>query len=157
MSQYSRGRDFEWKVRDDLEENGYEVVRAAGSKGSTKIDEIAIKPGQMLFVQAKRDGNLPPAEWDRLVEVAAWVDALPILAANGIRGRGVTYLHLLGPKRPGLHMKNQPVEVFHLDHIAAALTAPQSGVHLSVRGAGRPNASADESEGFQAAVPREDA
>jgi Holliday junction resolvase len=118
MSHYARGRSFEWKVRDDQFENGYEVVRAAGSKGSSKVDLIAMKPGELLFCQCKISGSLPAEEWDRLVEVAAWVGAVPILAANGVHGRGVRYLKLLGPKRPRLQMKNQPVEVFHLDQVA---------------------------------------
>lgn len=115
MSHYGTGRRFEWKVRDDLAENGYEVVRAAGSKGSTKIDLIGLKPGQHLYVQCKRAGALPPAEWDRLVEVAGWVDAVPLLAANGPNGRGVTYTRLLGPKRRGARI--QPCEPFLLDEL----------------------------------------
>lgn len=113
---YGTGRNFEWKIRDDLTANGFEVLRAAGSKGSSKVDLIAMKPGQLLFIQAKRSGTLPPAEWDRLVEVAAWVGALPILAANGPRGRGVTYTRLLGPKR--FRCRTQPCEPFLLDELA---------------------------------------
>jgi Holliday junction resolvase len=118
MNQYGTGRRFEWKVRDDLIANGYEVMRAAGSKGSTKVDLIAVKPGQMLFIQCKNSGALPPAEWDRIVEVAGWVGAVPILAANGERGRGVAYTRLLGPKRRGC--RTQPCEPFVLDELAVA-------------------------------------
>lgn len=110
---YKQGRGFEWKVRNDLEENGYAVVRAAGSKGKTKIDLIALKPGQALFIQAKRAGTLPPGEWDRLVDVASWVGAIPILAVNGPHGRGVVYTRLLGRKRRGHRI--QPCEPFRLD------------------------------------------
>lgn len=116
MSHYQVGTRFEHKTRDDLAKNGYEVVRAAGSKGSTKADLIAFKPGQLLLVQCKRSGALPPAEWDRLVEVAGWVGAVPILAANGPAGRGVVYTHLLAPKRRGCRV--QPAEPFLLDLIA---------------------------------------
>lgn len=113
---YAKGARFEWKTRDDLADNGYEVVRAAGSKGSTKMDLLAIKPGQILFVQCKANGTLPPDEWDRLVEVAAWVGAVAVLASNGPRGRGVTYTRLLGPKRRGCRI--QPCEPFLLDQIS---------------------------------------
>lgn len=116
MSHYATGTRFEHKTRDDLAANGYEVVRAAGSKGSTKADLIAMKPGQLLFVQCKRSGALPPAEWDRLVEVAGWVGALPILAANGPAGRGVAYTRLLAPKRRRCRI--QPAEPFLLDEVA---------------------------------------
>lgn len=115
---YGTGRRFEWKTRDDLADNGYVVTRAAGSKGNSKIDLVAMKPGQLLFVQCKAGGSIPPAEWDRLVEVAGWVNAVPILAANGPRGRGVVYTRLLGAKRRGCRI--QPCEPFLLDEAAEA-------------------------------------
>jgi len=119
MSHYAAGTRFEHKTRDDLTANGYDVIRAAGSKGSTKVDLAAFKPGQLLLIQCKANGDLPPVEWDRIFEVAGWVGAVPLLAANGTRGRGVVYIRLQGLKRRGLQMKNQPCEVFHLDQILA--------------------------------------
>lgn len=117
MSAYGRGRTFEWLVRDHLAENGYSVIRAAGSKGNAKVDLIALKPGQILFVQCKSTaGALGPDEWDRLVEVSGWVSAVPILAAKGGRGQGVQYTRLLGPKRRGARIQN--VEPFVVDEIA---------------------------------------
>lgn len=117
MAAYQSGRAFEWKVRDHLAENGYSVIRAAGSKGNAKVDLIALKPSQLLFVQCKSTaGALGPDEWDRLVEVAGWVEALPILAAKGGRGQGVQYTRLLGPKRRGARIQN--VEPFIVDEIA---------------------------------------
>lgn len=113
MTNYATGTRFEHKTRDDLTANGYEVMRAAGSKGGTKADLVAFKPGQLLLIQCKRTGALPPDEWDRLVEVAAWVDAIPILAANGPAGRGITYTRLLAVKRRGC--RNQPIELFAID------------------------------------------
>lgn len=116
MTAYGTGRRFEWKVRDHLAENGFEVIRAAGSKGGSKIDLLALKPGQAVFVQCKSDGKIGPAEWDRLVEVAGWVGAVPVLAGNGPRGRGVVYTRLLGPKVP--RARTQPCEPFVLDVLA---------------------------------------
>jgi Holliday junction resolvase len=118
MTQYASGRRFEWIVRDDLSANGYVVSRAAGSKGDSKVDLFAFKPGQLLFVQVKRTGDLGPAEWDRLVEVAGWVGAIPILAAKGGRGQGVQYTRLLGPKVP--RARTQACIPFVLDLLAAA-------------------------------------
>lgn len=127
MSHYDRGREFEWKVRDDLADSGYEIIRAAGSKGSHKVDLAAFKPGQLLFVQCKRDGNLPPAEWDRVVEVSAWVGAVPLLAANGVRGHGVTYLRLLAPKVR--YARTQPCAVWRPDELASS-SGPRASVGL---------------------------
>ena len=118
MSRYENGRRFEWATRDDLADNGYSVIRAAGSKGNAKVDLIAVKPGQLLFVQCKGPGALPPAEWDRLVEVAAWVGAIPVLAAKGGRGQGIQYTRLLGRKVP--RARTQPCVPFLLDEVAVA-------------------------------------
>jgi Holliday junction resolvase len=117
-NRYATGTRFEHKTRDDLIANGYDVIRAAGSKGPTKVDLVAVKPGSLIFIQCKATGTLPPAEWDRLVEVSGWVGAVPVLAANGPRGRGIVYTRLLGPKRR--RARTQPCEPFLPDEIAAA-------------------------------------
>lgn len=118
MTGYAVGTRFERKVSKHLEENGYALVRAAGSKGGTKADLLAFKPGQLLLIQCKLDGKLPAVEWDRIVEVAGWVGAVPLLASNGPRGRGISYLRLLAPKRPRARV--QAVETFHVDELAVA-------------------------------------
>lgn len=84
---YAHGATFERTVRTSLEEDGYSVLRAAGSKGDSKIDLMAIKPGQILFVQAKLNGLCPPAERSRLREVSGWIGALPIVAYKHKEGR----------------------------------------------------------------------
>lgn len=117
MSHYAKGTRFEHKVRDDLTVNGYLVVRAAGSKGGTKADLVAFKPGQLLLVQCKTDGKLPAAEWDQVLKVAGWVGGVPLLAMNGVRGQGVLYRRLLGPKIPRAVL--QPFEPFLLDEVVA--------------------------------------
>lgn len=116
MTAYATGRRFEGKVRNHLRDNGYTVIRAAGSKGDSKVDLVALKPGQALFIQCKADGALPPAEWDRLFDVAGWVGALPVLASNGLRGRGVRYDRLMGHKRRGV--RQQQTWPFVIDQLA---------------------------------------
>lgn len=118
MSHYAKGTRFEHKVRDDLIENGYLVVRAAGSKGGTKADLVAFKPGQLLLIQCKTDGKLPAVEWNRILEVAGWVGGVPLLAMNGVQGRGVLYRRLLGPKIPRAVL--QPIEPFLVDEVMSA-------------------------------------
>lgn len=117
MSHYRAGRRFEYKVSDDLATNGYLIMRAAGSKGGTKADLLAFKPGQLLLIQAKTNGKITTAEWDTLVMVAAWVGGVPLLAVNGVNGRGVQYVRLLGPKQRGRQRTDS--EPFLLDEVAA--------------------------------------
>ena len=76
--QYQRGTALENRVRKRLETAGYFVVRSAGSK--TPVDLCAIKRGQVLFVQCKRGGNLPAAEWNALYDAARDSGALAVLA-----------------------------------------------------------------------------
>lgn len=86
-SHYAHGATFERMVRHSLEEDGYSVIRSAGSKGDSKIDLVAFKPGQILMIQAKLNGLCPPAERARLREVSRWVGALPIVAYRVKEGR----------------------------------------------------------------------
>lgn len=118
VTPYQSGMQFQRRVRERLREDGYEVMSSAGSK--TKVDIAAMKPGQLLFVQCKRDGMCGPTEWDRLVELAGWVGAVPVLAVNGPRGRGVEFWRLTGRKHRGRPLAAQPAERFLTDEVGAA-------------------------------------
>lgn len=112
MTNYAAGTRFEHRVRDHLTANGYQVVRSAGSK--TKIDLIALKPGQILLIQCKRNGQLPAAEWNALVTLAASLPGLvPVLAYAGPLGRGLHLSELTGPKVP--RARTQPCRPFTVD------------------------------------------
>jgi Holliday junction resolvase len=105
VSHYRNGREFEYKVRDELTTNGYEVIRAAGSKG--KVDLVAFKQWptmdawkrwHMLFVQAKRrDGNIGPDDRAELVRLANIANAIPLVAHQSIPRRPIQYRRLTGP------------------------------------------------------------
>ena len=97
MTHYDDGRRFEYVVRNALIDDGYWVTRSAGSK--TKVDLVAVKPGEVLFVQAKRDGKISPAERLELLQLAAMLPgvAAPILAYRTGRPAHVVYALLLGP------------------------------------------------------------
>jgi Holliday junction resolvase len=116
-SNYARGRALEHRVRTHLREQGYEVLRTAGSK--SKVDLVALKTGQLLFVQCKRSGALPPAEWNALWDLARMVGAVPVLAEQLVRGR--RYWRLTARKDvPG---RPQPMVEFVLDEITEAVAA----------------------------------
>lgn len=79
MTRYRRGRDFEYRVRDELLARGYYVIRAAGSKGA--VDLVALHTSEpTLFVQCKRDGRLPGAEAAKLRALARMYRARPVHA-----------------------------------------------------------------------------
>lgn len=109
---YSRGRAFEYAVRDYLYEQGaVQVIRAAGSH--TKVDLTAFFPAQeggiivdpletwddnpavmpvrvpcVWLVQCKTGGAVSKAELTELKEIAHKVGAQPYLAQKGKRGEG---------------------------------------------------------------------
>lgn len=73
-----RGIDLERRVRDDLADKGYQVVRPAGSKGAA--DLWAMKRGRILGVQVKMRGYMPPAERLDLEVATTRAGATPVLA-----------------------------------------------------------------------------
>jgi holliday junction resolvase Hjr len=97
VTTYERGRSFEWKVAKDLTDNGYLVIRAAGSKGAA--DLVAFKPGEVLFIQCKTGGagECAPSEWNEFHRLATSVGSVPILAYRPGR-QGIAYWLVTGPK-----------------------------------------------------------
>lgn len=93
---YAHGRQTEWAIRADLERHGYEVIRAAGSKGPA--DLVAIKPGQVLLINVKRTRPPGPKERQALRALAKLIHpiGLPIVALKPPRHPPI-YRHLTGP------------------------------------------------------------
>lgn len=76
------GKRFEWQVRDRLQDDGYLLITSAGSM--TACDMIAVKPGEILFVQCKAGvagngtpGLVSPAE---RIGLLAFAQCLPGIA-----------------------------------------------------------------------------
>jgi Holliday junction resolvase len=92
---YRLGRAVEYRVRDHLRRLGYFVLRSPASK--SPLDLVAIAPGVVLFVQAKRSLALSPKDWNELLALAVSVSAVPILVGQP-KGRGLDYFRLVGPK-----------------------------------------------------------
>lgn len=78
MTNYENGMKLERAVKALLEKNGYLVVCSKGSRGP--VDAIAVKPGEILFVQSKGNGYIAPAARDRLAVLGVQYRAT-ILAA----------------------------------------------------------------------------
>ena len=93
--QYRSGKRFEDRTGLDLTENGYFTVRAGGSRGVA--DLVAVKSGQVLLVQCKTDGKLPPKPWNALYDAAMACGAVPLLAERPKPGK-VAYWRLTARK-----------------------------------------------------------
>ena len=88
LTQYQRGRAFEYRIIKDLQKRGFWCMRAAQSKGI--VDVLGLSRGQILLVQAKISGALGPAERKELVELATEVGGMPVLAERS-DGRTLSY------------------------------------------------------------------
>jgi Holliday junction resolvase len=84
MSAYTRGYLFEQKISGQLTQDGYWCIEARGSHGIA--DVVALKPGQVLLIQAKIDGIISIADWNRLLDLATRLGAVPLLAWRPKRG-----------------------------------------------------------------------
>jgi Holliday junction resolvase len=116
VTNYARaGRAVEHAARHLLDDAGYWTQRSAASKGA--VDIIALKHGQILFVQCKRSGALPPAEWNALYGLAMELGAVPVLAQIRLAPRRVVLHRLTAPKDGS--RRQQPMEEFVIDEPAA--------------------------------------
>lgn len=65
---YSKGANFERRVKKELEKYGWFVVRSAGSK--SPVDLVAIKYGKCVMYQCKYgDAKMSKKELDRFDEL----------------------------------------------------------------------------------------
>lgn len=105
---YAAGVRIEHAVSHHLRDNGYEVTRAASSKGAA--DLICVKAGQVLLVSVKRTTPPGPTERAQLLAVAALLPGVGVpLVALGPVAR-LTYRRLVGPG-PGQWVPWVPDEV----------------------------------------------
>ena len=72
QSMYRLGRSFEYRVRDELRELGYFVLRSPRS--GSPLDLIAIRRGAVLFVQCKLNAKLDVNGWNDLFDLAVSVE-----------------------------------------------------------------------------------
>lgn len=114
---YRRGADFERRVVHDLEGKGFAVVRSAGSH--KPADVIAMRHGKTVCVQCKRDGRLPPDEWNKFLDWCWVAGAIPVMASTP--GRGIEYNRLTGRKE---HRGRQPMERWKGDTIGTEIQGP---------------------------------
>lgn len=113
-SMYRLGRAVEYRFRDRLRDEGYFVLRSPASK--SPVDLVAIKPGQVLFIQCKRSGALAPKAWNELYDLAISAGAVPIMAENPYP-KCWRYWQLVGRKDGS--KRRQPMLPFILDEAAS--------------------------------------
>lgn len=101
---YEQGRRIEYKTRDYLVERGYEVVRAAGSKG--KFDIVAYNDSHIRFIQVKYNCNVSAKEKEAIedtpippngvLEIWAWKTRVKGPEVTIVKAYGVSFNEVLG-------------------------------------------------------------
>ena len=105
------GTRFERRVRTLLENDGYFVIRTPGSRSAA--DLVAVKAGQVLFVQCKVNGRLDPEPWNILYDLCDTYGVVPVMAERPYPGC-VHYWRLTGRKNGS---RVQPMEKFAIDEV----------------------------------------
>ena len=78
MTNYEKGRRFEYRVRDLFKKHGFVVIRAAQSK---PIDLVCLKDGKSILVECKTNKKaLNKNKKKELLTMAINSKAIPILA-----------------------------------------------------------------------------
>jgi len=102
-SRYSYGASLEYRVRDDFEQEGYYVVRSAGSAGVADLVALDMyAPGPPVMIQVKRaKGTMSVAAWNHLLRIAGAAGAVPVLAVeHPTRPLVYTLQRITAPRRP---------------------------------------------------------
>lgn len=78
MSNYLKGRRFEYRVRDLFKKQGFIVIRGAQSK---PVDLVCLKDGRSILVECKvRKSSLDKNGRMELLNMAKTSKAIPVLA-----------------------------------------------------------------------------
>jgi len=80
---YRRGAAFENRVKDDMEDAGYYVMRSAGSQGVADLIalDMLLPAERPVMIQCKLDtGVMSVDAWNRFLDVAVLCGAVPLLA-----------------------------------------------------------------------------
>lgn len=94
---YNRGSAFERRVKRELEDVGYYVMKSGGSKGPADI--IAIDTtGTAFLIQCKKDGKLSKKEWEDLVKLGLQFHSSTLHVSKPKRNEPIRfeYLHYAG-------------------------------------------------------------
>lgn len=95
-TQYARGRDFEYYVRDKFTESGFIALRSPASK--SPADLYCFRRGEVVFVQCKLHGVVSVKEWNDFLDYAWSVGAVPVIAMRGEGDRGVVFKKITARK-----------------------------------------------------------
>lgn len=95
-NKYRSGRNFEYSAKRKFEKAGCTVFRSPASK--SPADLVVVKDGKVAFVQCKRNGAMPNAEWNKFLAFCVNAGAIPVFAFRSKNGVGVELQRITGEK-----------------------------------------------------------
>ena len=95
---FKRGRAFEWRVRDHLTGLGYIVSRSPRSLGPFDLLAAGLRT-EVLLIECKAGGYLPPSKWNLLFALARSHFCVPVLVIR--HRRKIVYYELTSVKIKG--------------------------------------------------------
>lgn len=78
---YKKGRNYEYYVKEKLEKAGFFVVRSAGSHGVFDLIAVDLK-GNIYGIQVRKNGYLSKNEIEEIKHIVKTYKITPILAHN---------------------------------------------------------------------------
>lgn len=81
---YVKGREFEFRVKKDLESAGYFALRATASYGPA--DLVAYQTGQIMLIQCKLSEFYQIKPWNDLIHISESIGAIPVFACKSKSG-----------------------------------------------------------------------
>jgi len=102
-----KGADYEREFKEKLEDDGFTVLRVAGSGQGSFCDLVALRSGQVRFIECKKRKSKPyylsedREELKRLKEKSYQIKAVPILAVRFSNDKSWRIIDLRGglPKK----------------------------------------------------------
>lgn len=121
----AKGADFERLCGHTLRAAGWNVIRAAGSKGAADLWAARSEGivSRLLVIQVKSGRQqMGPAEWNELYLLAEATGATPILADKTAGIKAPQWWRLTGPKsgRRGERQPRTPFDIEAWDERSAA-------------------------------------
>jgi Holliday junction resolvase len=96
---YEKGRNFEYRVREHFRKLGFFVARSAGSK--TPVDLLAVSSiGSPLFIQCKNSTKISKNERVKFKETCKSYNCLGVIVGKDVKGKMFT-LDVIDEKSAG--------------------------------------------------------
>jgi Holliday junction resolvase len=97
LSRYKIGRALEYDLKRHLEQDGWRVIRSAGSH--SPVDLVAFRHQCLIFLQVQKNGTLPKEKRNAL---ALWAKEAKAIGIFAYRRKGKWLFMRIYPRSDGM-------------------------------------------------------